>query len=66
MMHDNRRQRTLAKEPEPLDANSRRQGRSRSLGQVTCPVAAYQGRPRPVTLLYLRAVRSGPASGHAA
>ena len=41
----------------PLDANSRQQGRSRSLGQVSDPVVVGRSRSQPMTLLYSCAVR---------
>jgi hypothetical protein len=45
------------KASEHLDANSRRRGRSWSLGQVTRSVAVGGSRSQPMTLLYSSAVR---------
>src|SRR5215469_12025952 len=42
---------------EPLDANSWREGRSRSLGQVAAWMAVCRRRSRSAALLYLSAVR---------
>jgi hypothetical protein len=42
---------------DPLDANSWRRGRSRSLGQVGGPIAAPRSRSQSVALLYSSAVQ---------